>query len=44
MELVPGHSMLIPRTIKQVSNAQYRTKQKMRLTSDALYNLHEFAM
>ena len=41
--LVPGHSMLIPRNIKQVSNAQYSTRQRMRLTRDAMYNLHEIA-
>ena len=35
--------MLIPRNIKQVSNAQYSTRQRMRLTIDAMYNLHEIA-
>ena len=37
--LVPGHSMLIPRNIKQVSNAQYSTRQRMRLTRDATNQL-----
>ena len=40
---MPGHSMLIPRNIKQVRNAQYSSRQKMRLTRDAMYNLHEIA-
>jgi hypothetical protein len=39
----PGHTMLLPKNMKQVYNAQYNTRQKMRLTRDALYNLHEMA-
>lgn len=41
--LMPGYSMLFPRNIKQVTNAQYNSRQKMRLTRDAMYNLHEIA-
>ena len=41
--LMPGHSMLILRNIKQVTNAQYNSRQMMRLTKDAMYNLCEIA-
>ena len=39
----PGHTMLLPKNMKQISNVQYNIRQKMRLTRDALYNLHEMA-
>lgn len=39
----PGHAMLLPKNMKQIYNAQYCTRQKMRMTRDALYNLHEMA-
>ena len=36
-----SQAMLKPRNIKQVQNVHYKVKQKMRLSHDALYNLHE---
>ena len=42
-EFIPGHTTLLPRNQKQVSNAQYGVRQKNRMTKDALYNLHELA-
>lgn len=36
-------SVLLPRNVKQVRNAQAQERQKVRLTHDALYNLHEIA-
>ena len=37
---LPGHAMLLPKNMKQTYNVQYSTRQKMRTTRDALYNLH----
>ena len=40
----PHHQpVLQPRNTKQLSNAQARERQNLRLTHDALYNLHELA-
>ena len=36
-------SVLVPRNVKQVHNAQASLRQKFRLSHDALYNLHEMA-
>lgn len=33
----------MPRNKRQITNIQYRQRQKFRLTHDALYNLHELA-
>ena len=38
-----SQAVLKPRNIKQVQNVHYKAKQKMRLSHDALYNLHELA-
>ena len=35
--------VLVPRDVTQVKNMQARSRQKFRLTHDALYNLHELA-
>ena len=37
------HSIFTPRNIKQVSNLQTRYRQRLRLSHDALYNLHELS-
>ena len=34
---------LLPRNSKQVSNVQYKARQKFHLSHDAIYNLHEIA-
>ena len=36
-------SVLLPRNNKQIKNLQSRQRQKMRISHDALYNLHEIA-
>ena len=40
---VEHHSVLLPRNKKQVSNMQAKGRQKLRLSHDALYNVHELA-
>ena len=35
--------MLLPKNMKQIYNAQYSTRQKMRISWAALYNLQELA-
>ena len=37
------HSSMSPRNIKQVSNMQAKGRQKLRLSHNALYNVHELA-
>ena len=37
------HSVLVPRNRKQVANMQALQRQKIRLSHDALYNLHELS-
>ena len=38
-----NHCVLLPRNSKQVKNLQSRFRQRLRITHDALYNLHELA-
>ena len=37
------HTVLTPRNSKQIKNMQMKHRQSLRLTHDALYNLHELA-
>lgn len=37
------HSIFTPKNVKQVSNLQTRHRQRLRLSHDALYNLHELS-
>ena len=37
------HSIFTPKNVKQVSNLQTRHCQRLRLSHDALYNLHELS-
>ncbi len=40
---IDNQCVMLPRNCKQVKNLQSRSRQKLRLTHDALYNLHELA-
>ena len=40
---IDHHSSMLPRNKKQVSNMQAKERQKLRLSHDALYNVHELA-
>lgn len=37
------HAFLKPRNCRQIANVQFRERQQLRLTHDALYNVHEVA-
>lgn len=40
---IEHHAVLLPRNKKQVSNMQAQGRQKLRLSHDSLYNIHELA-
>lgn len=40
---IEHHMVLLPRNKKQVANMQAQQCQKLRLSHDALYNMHELA-
>ena len=41
--IIEHQSVLLPRNSKQIKNLQSRQRQKMKISHDSLYNLHEIA-